>query len=338
MRRAGSVLLAVAALPFTPWAVLALWFRLPGPAWLAHGVALAFAAGVLLVLLRVRSLARRAALVGIAFAVVLLWWSSLRPSNQRDWAPDVARPPTARVEGDTLIVENVRNFDYRSETDFTERWEERRYDLRKLRGLDLFLSYWGSPAIAHTIVSFDFGDGEHLAISIETRKERDEAYSAIRGFFREYELYYVVADERDVVRLRTNYRGEQVYLYRLRARPEPVRELLLDYVETMNELARKPRWYNALLENCTTGIRVHTQHVGVAAPWDWRLLVNGHVDEMLYERGAIDTSLPFAELKERSNVVERARAADHDPAFSARIRAGLPTPEPPPFPAPRNNR
>ncbi|MEW6272382.1 MAG: DUF4105 domain-containing protein, partial [Thermodesulfobacteriota bacterium] len=277
---------------------------------------------------RVRPLARQALVLGVGFAAVLAWWASLRPSNDRDWAPEVARPPTAEVDGDALIVRNVRNFDYRTEADFTERWEERRYDLAQLEGVDLFLSYWGSPLIAHTIVSFAFADGQHLAISIETRKERGEPYSAVRGFFRKYELYYVVADERDLIELRTNYRGEEVYLYRLRVRPEVARHLLLDYVATINEIAREPRWYNALVENCTTGIRVHVQHVRGAQPWDWRLLVNGRVDELLYERSAIDTGLPFGELKQRSDVVARARAAGGDPAFSTRIRDGLPDPPP----------
>jgi hypothetical protein len=151
---------------------------------------------------------------------------------------------------------------------------DRRRHPRSIQGADLFLSYWGSPAIAHTIVSFDFGRGEHVAISIETRRERGEAYSAVRGFFRQYELYDVVADERDLIRLRTNHRGEQVYLYRLRIGPEVARALLLDYVATMNELAHEPRWYSALVDDCTTGIRVHAQHVGAVRPWDWRLVSN----------------------------------------------------------------
>ena len=330
MKTLGRVLLAVPVLLLAAWAAAALSFRVGGPSWLAPTVAALFVAAVLLVLLAVRPLSRKALALAVVFALFFLWWASIRPSNDRDWSPEVARPPTGEVRGDVLVVSNVRDFDYRSETDFTERWVERTYDLSRIEGVDLFLSYWGSPDIAHTVVSWDFGGGQHLAISIETRKERGEQYSAVRGFFREYELYYVVADERDLIRLRTNYRDEQVYLYRIRASAEAARRLLLDYVETMNELAHKPRWYNALVDNCTTGIRVHVQHVGPARPWDWRVLANGHADEMLYERGTIDTSRPFAELKQRSNVVERAKAADQDPAFAARIRDGLPGRPPPP--------
>jgi hypothetical protein len=232
------------------------------------------------------------------------------------------------VEGDTLRVHNVRNFDYRSETDFTERWEDRTYDLAKLQGMDIFISYWGSPYIAHPVISWDFGDGEHLAFSIETRKERGEEYSAIRGFFREYELVYIAADERDLVRLRTNYRGEDVYLYRVRVAPGVPRALLLAYVEHANDLAAQPQFYNAAIDNCTTGIRVNSQVIGAAQPWDYRILVNGLGDQMLYERGRIDTSMPFEELKAASLIVEKAKAADQASDFSQRIREGLPQPRP----------
>src|SRR5262249_5407940 len=192
--------------------------------------------------------------------------------------------------------------------------------------VDLFMSYWGSPAIAHTIMSWAFSDGQHLAISIETRKEVGESYDAVAGFFRQYELYYVVSDERDVIRLRTNYRGEHVYCYPLRAPRARARLVLLDYVASMNRLAEHPEFYNAGTDNCTTNIRTHVQQVGGAQPWDWRILLNGYADEMLYERGTIDTSRPFATVKAQSLIDERARAADQDPEFSRRIREGITVP------------
>jgi hypothetical protein len=247
------------------------------------------------------------------------------------------------MSGNRVTIENVRNFDYRTETDYTERWETRTYDLDGLQGVDMFLAFWGPTLIAHTITSWEFADGQHLAVSIETRKEKGESYSALLGFFRHYELYYVVADERDVVRLRTNYRGEQVYLYRLRMPVHQARAVLLDYLKEINRLADRPVWYNALTHNCTTTIRTHAQQVAAGRPWDWRILANGRLDELGYERGQIDTSLPFSELKARSDITEKARAADAAADFSRRIREGLPGAdrrhsEPPPAAAPRSVR
>ena len=254
------------------------------------------------------------------------WRFSLRPSNARDWQPDVARVATAEIQGDRVTVRNVRNFRYRSETDFDERWEERRLDLTGLDGLDIFFSYWGAPLIAHTIMSWSFADGQHLAISIETRKTKDQEYSTVAGFFRQYELIYVAADERDVIELRTNFRGEDVYLYRLRTTQRAAKILLLDYLDEVNALAREPRWYNALLTNCTTAIRQRVIHSGGKMPLSWRLLANGYLPELLYERGSIDTTRTFPELKAMSRISDRARAAGSAEDFSARIRAGLPMP------------
>jgi hypothetical protein len=236
----------------------------------------------------------------------------------------VARTPTAERHGSLVTERDVRNYDYRTETDFTERWDLRRYDLDRVAGLDLFVSYWGPTLYAHTILSWDFEGSPPLAASIETRKEKGESYSAVLGFFRQFELYYVVADERDLVRLRTNYRGETVFLYRMKASPAMARLMLADYFKEINELARKPRWYNALSHNCTTAIRYHAKRVHEARPFDWRILANGYADQMSYERGSIDTSLPFEALRRRSNITEKAKAADRDPAYSSRIREGLP--------------
>jgi hypothetical protein len=240
------------------------------------------------------------------------WWRSRQPSNTRDWRPEVARLATAEVQGDRLTVRNVRNFRYRGVDDFDERWEERRFDLAAIDGLDMFVIYWGAPLIAHTIMSWSFAGGQHLAISVETRKRKGQEYSALKAFFREYELIYVVADESDVIKLRTNFRREEVYLYRLRTSPKEARALLLDYVQAMNAVARQPIWYNALMANCTTIIRDRVIHAGGKVPFSWRILASGYLPELLYRRGSIDTSLPFAELRARSRIRD----------FSARMHDG----------------
>jgi hypothetical protein len=319
----GIVLASVVAV-----CALALWFDGPPSRPLAGALAAAFVAICAGVALRVRPGWQAALVVALLIAVVGGWWVRIEPRNDRDWLPDVARPPQARIDGDRVTIENVRDFRYRSESDWDERWETRTWDLARLEGVDLFLSQWDSPLIVHTIASWRFADAPPLAISIETRKEKGEEYSALRGFFRQFELYYVVADERDVIALRAGPRGERVRLYHVRMTPAEARDLLLDYLREVNELAVRPRWYNALSHNCTTTIR---QHVRVAVrdnPWSWKILANGHLDELMYERGTIDTSLPFPELRARSDVTERAREALGAPDFSQRIRAGLPLPAP----------
>ncbi len=317
--------LIIAMIGCISWAVLALHFDgshspLLGSITVGDSLAAAVLILAMFVLVRVRPWFKASAAVLAIFLAVLSWWFTLEPRNDRNWLPDVVRPAHVVIDGDIATVTNVRDFDYRSETDFTERWETRSYDLSKIDGVDIFLSYWGSPWMAHTILSWEFSDGKHLAISIETRKEVGEVYSAVTGFFRQFELYFVVADERDVVRLRTNYRGEDVYLYRLTSPPEEARDLLLGYFHEINSLDNTPEWYNAFAENCTTGIRRLREAVGQSRSWDWRMLVNGYIDQLGYERGMIDTSMPFAELREKSRITERAKQADQDPAFSARIR------------------
>ena len=303
------------------WAFGALWFDFPHSG-LRHAVALAFGTGAVMIVLVVKP--RWRAKLGLALGVVLvmLWWQSLQPRQFRDWKPEVALTAHADIDGEVVTIHNVRNFEYRTETDFTPRYEERRYDLRKLRGVDAFINYWGSPYMAHPILSFDFGSDGRVCFSIETRPEKGESYSALGGLYRQFELFYVVADERDVIRLRSNYRkGEDVYLYRLNA-PRAL-EAFMEYVNTINELHQTPRWYNAVTNNCTTAIR-QQRAAADRAPWDWRMLVNGFGDELLYERGAIDRSLPFAELKRLAHVNQRAKAANDAADFSEQIRAGLP--------------
>jgi uncharacterized protein DUF4105 len=314
------VVLGVAVL----WSVAALWIDGPANRVLA-GLLAAIAAVVALgLLILVRPWPRGYAAALLPVAVVAAWWLSLQPSNERDWLPEVARLPSAEVRGDQLTIHNLRNFAYPSPTSTIERWETRTYDLSRLEGFDLFLSYWGPTLYAHTIASWVFAEGPPLAISIETRKERGEEYSALLGFFRQFELYYVVADERDVIGVRAGPRQEQIYLYRLRGSPALARALLARYIAEINRLASRPQWYHAIVHNCTTEIRHRAREVTPNNPFDWRLLANGYLDELGYERGMINTSLPFPELRRRSEITSRARAATTDPTFSRLIREGLP--------------
>ena len=298
----------------------ALYFDLPVKS-LRAPLAIIYGGAMLGTLILVRKRGRGMAIIAIGFAVVLAWWLTLKPRQDRDWKPEVAALGSAIIEGDRITIHNVRNFDYRTETDFTPRHETRSYDLQKLRGVDLFVTYWGSPAMAHPILSFDFAEDGRLCFSIETRSQRGQSYSAIGGLYRQFEQIYIAADERDVIRLRSNYReGEDVYLYRFKATPKAARVAFLEYIRTLNELHERPRWYNAIKNNCTTAIR-QQRTAAERAPWDWRMLANGYADEMLYERGTIDRlGLSFDELKRRSHINSRARAANDASDFSEHIR------------------
>jgi len=306
------------------WAFGALWFDFPFSA-LRRPLAAVFGLGAIGALAFVRP--RWVAWITVAAAVALVaaWDLTIRPSSTRDWQPQVAETPYVEIDGDRFVIHNFRNFDYFSKSDFRPRWETKTVQLSNLRTVDFFTNFWGPKLICHTFVSFDFGPDGYVCISIETRPVKGQAYSAIAGLYRQYELYYVIGDERDIVRLRTNYRLEDVYLYHLiPATPERSRALFIDYVKSANELHERPQWYNELLSNCTTNVRLHIKDIGSARPWDWQILLNGFIAERAYELGAIDTSLPFPELRRLSYIDYRARDADDDPTFSSLIRKGLP--------------
>lgn len=337
-------MIALVIIASAAWGALALYFSGPQNPLPQAGLAAAYALAALLTLTALglrRWRWRGLAAYLLLFAAVVTWWLGIEPSNDRDWQPDVARLSHATIEGDMVTVHNVRNFAYRSETDYTPAWYDKAYDLRKLEGVDLVAVYWMGPAIAHTIVSFAFAGGDHLAISIETRKEKGEAYSTIKGFFRQYELYYVVADERDVIRLRTNYRRdppEDVYVYQMQAPIENGRRLFLEYVRKMNALKAKPDFYNTLINNCTTDIWYNTQVNAEHLPFSWKILASGYVPEYLYESGRLDTRVPFPELQRRAHVNDRAQAADTAADFSQRIRAAATGANPSSTPSAKNNQ
>jgi Domain of unknown function (DUF4105) len=311
----------IAAIICTAWSLGAIYFDFPKASAFA---AILFVIAIIAIVIFVRGKLLRLATVFAAFAIVVLWWLTLKPSNDRAWQRDVAKTPWAEINGDEVTIHNVRNCDYRTDTDFTPHWETRTVRLSQITGMDVAINYWGSPWIAHPIVSFQFSDGLPLCFSIETRKTMGQQYSTLKGFYRQYTLIYVVADERDCIRLRTNYRREQVYLYHTLASPGQARERFREYINTLNTLHESPRWYNAVTSNCTTSIRAQ-RAVNLRAPWDWRILFNGKADEMLYQDHAVATGgLSFAELKQRSLIDERARAADQNPDFSKIIREGLP--------------
>jgi len=329
-RSGGVLLLGLLVLCVSAWGVLALcyWDNANPTLRSVLAVMWALACLALIVGFLIRRWRWRAFLAFTAlFTVLLLAWSALQPSNDREWEPENAVLTYADVNGERVTLHNIRNFNYRTETDFTPAYYDRTFDLRQLDTADLFTVYWMGPAIAHTFVSFGFTDGAYVAISIETRREKGQAYSSIAGFFRQYPLYYVVADERDVVRVRTNYRHappEHVYLYRLRGSPTAIRRVFLEYLSQINALKQHPQWYNTFTHNCTNGMWLMTRINPGHVPYSWKILLSGHLPEYLYEQSRLDTGVPFAELQRRAYINPLAQAADQAADFSHRIRDGQP--------------
>jgi hypothetical protein len=324
LRILGLAVLWLILAILTIWALAALfvdvrisWMRIP--------CVVLYVAAVIAIFWKVKPQLYRMLGCLAVFCIVLLWWLSLKPSNEGNWQADVARTSWVEVKGDQVTIHNLRNCDYRTETDYSNCWSDRTLHLSQLRSVDLFFTTWGPPYIGHPILSFQFGDHDHICFSIEARYKAGQSYSAILGFFRQYELIFVTADERDVIRLRTNYRkDEEVRMYRTVLSPEIARAFFFIYADYLNRLKDHPEWYNALTKNCTTTLdRQLAADMTNPQPWNYQILLNGTLDHLLYQRGRLVTGgLPFHELWEREHINAAGRAADGSPDWSALIRVG----------------
>ena len=307
------------------WGALALWYQLPGGAvartlgstiWTLAVIALA-----------VFAISRRnwlpLGVYVVMYAALLIWWASIAPSNNRVWSDDVARMLTGRVQGNAVTLDNVRDFSWRTDADYDARWETRHYDLDRLISADAVLSYWGSKAIAHAMISFGFDDGSHVVFSVEIRKKRGDQYSSIGGFFRQFETTLVAADEHDIIRVRTNVRGEDDYLYPLRMDKATMRALFLSYVQAANTLSDTPAFYNTITSNCTTIVYRMARQIDSGLPWDMRLVLTGYLPEYLYKVGALDRSVSVEQLRQRGRITDRAINTVPGEDFSKAIRTGL---------------
>ncbi|MET3496583.1 Lnb N-terminal periplasmic domain-containing protein [Variovorax boronicumulans] len=326
---AGRLLATLALLLSSAWAATALWYQVPGPAALKIAAAVLWACfGLAAIALLWRGKAARPLLSYIVgFALLLSWWGTIQPSQNRVWADDVAQQLVAKVDGRMVTMQNVRNFDWRSDTDRTVRWETRQYDLDRIRSVDVALSHWTGPAIAHTLVSFGFDDGRFLTFSIEIRKERGESFSSIGGFFKQFETSLVAADERDILRVRTNVRGEDVYMYRVQLPQAQMRSLFLAYLGEADALVRAPSFYNTLFANCTTIVYELAKRVVPGLPMDYRLLASGYLPDYLYDVGGLAPGFSLEALRTGGRITDRAQAFDKNPGaedFSQAIRRGMP--------------
>ncbi len=309
------------------WSVLAFFYAGPSNLFLQGGVIVSYSGFTVFALVSIvqkRQIWRSCLIYFGLLILMLAWYFSLKPSNEWQWQTDVAIPSKVFIKDNLITVHNVRNFDYRSATDYSPAYYDKVYDLNKLKGADIIVVYWMGPLIAHTFVSFDFGQEGQLAISIEARKELGEKFSTIKGFFRQYELYYVVADERDVIRLRTNYRqnpNEDVYIYRISATISNIRAVLMQYVNEVNSLNKLPKFYNSLTTNCTTGIWKASQVNKPQIPFSWKILASGYLPEYLYEENLLETrGLTFEALRQSAYVNKKAQQLPNTSDFSIKIR------------------
>ncbi|OZI67273.1 Lnb N-terminal periplasmic domain-containing protein [Bordetella genomosp. 11] len=308
------------------WGAFALWFQASRAGWARVLLPLGWLAVATAALI---GLARGHHLPAWLFCAALLvllawWWLGVRPSNERQWMPEVARLTQGAVDGDIVTLHNVRNFAWRSATDYDARWETRVYRLSCLRSVDLVLSYWGRPAIAHAMVSFGFDGGQYVVFSVEIRRKVDDVFSEIGGFFRRYELAVLASTEEDSLRVRTNVRGEDSYLYRVRMPEGAARSLFLSYVDMATRLAAKPRFYNTLTANCTTIVYQLAKRIVPGLPMDYRLLLSGYLPEYLYRLGALEGAGSVAAYRRAGRYTERARATLDPTRYSHNIRVGVP--------------
>jgi hypothetical protein len=312
------------------WGAFALWYQVPGGQSLKTlSVLLWGSIGLILVIALWQGRTAAAILAfAVAFGALLIWWHRIAPSNDRIWADDVAQMTSGTVDGQRVTLRNVRNFEWRSDTDYTQRWETRSYDLDRLNSVDMIMSYWRGPSIAHMLISFGFDTGEHVVFSVEIRRERHEGFSEIGGFFKEFELSVIAADERDVIRVRTNVRGEDDYLYRIRMPPEAMRSLFLAYTEEANTLVATPRFYNTITVNCTTLVYHMIRRIVGYLPLSYRLLFSGYLPAYVYRVGGLDQRHPLSELRALGRITDRAKEADRSDTFSADIRRGIPPLDP----------
>jgi hypothetical protein len=331
LRIASRVLVTLGVGISATWGTFALWYQLP----FVHGLKLlgvvlwVLASLTVLVGLWSRYIAQALWSFLAAFAVMLLWWHLLTPSNNYIWADDVAEMMSGVVDGQHVTLRNVRNFEWRKDTDYTQRWETRQYDLDKLRSVDMIMSYWSGPAIAHVLVSFGFDNAIYIVFSVEIRRQKGEEFSEIGGFFKEFELSVIAADERDVIRVRTNVRGEDDYLYRIQMPVSAMRSLFVAYIDQANGLVNAPRFYNTITANCATLVYHMMKRIVSHLPLNYSLLLTGYLPEYVYRLGGLDSRYSFVDLRALGRITERAKAAERSGNFSTDIRRGIPDLPPP---------
>lgn len=313
--------LSIVMLVMCGWCALAIHFsNLPGQS-LRTGAAWLFVLFWVIAFVVLRKRKRTTAWFFVSFAAVLAWWLLIPASHDRDWIPETSKMPRVEIDGDRVTVHNIRYFDYRAEEDYDVRYVDRTYDLRKLATVDFIGSSWGVKNVVHTMLTFGFGDDGHLALSVETRREKGEPQTMVRSLFKQYELIYILADECDLLRLRSNFRKEDLYVFPTTTTPAEARVLFMEVVNTVNRLDRKAQFYNLLTHNCTTSLVPLVRTIRpIPRGFDWRFLLNAYTAEMAYTHKWIDTSLSFTEMLDACHVNRYVEDHPECEGYSTRIR------------------
>lgn len=309
------------------WAIAALSLaNLNGAApriWLPAFFGLAFLS--VIILLRPH---RRARLIAVAMvALVAVWYFTIFPSNDRIWAPQYSKLATATIDGDRVTLHNYRILEPGPNGVLRETYVDRTFDVSKLVRADLIMSYWGPTEIAHALVSFEFSDGRYVAESIEVRRRASQkGFNMISSLFRNFELIYVVGNERALIGAGILDDHHRLYLYRTNMSPQRARALFLRYANKLNSLAAHPEWYNAITDNCTTGIYMHLREIPPPPPFSITILLNGYLPEYVYQHGSLDRSIPWEQLNRLCDIKQIGREAYFSPDFSRIIRQQVPAP------------
>lgn len=319
----GLAILRFVQLLIIGWAALAIFYSpIPWP-WLRLTLALVFAAFGIWMLWISRK-PRSLLIFSLVFLAILVGWLSIKPTNDHPWRPEVAVMPRATINGDTVRFTGVRDFEYRSRDDFTVRYITREVSISHLTGVDFYVSYWKKGPVGHTFLSFIFDNAPPLSVSIETRPVVGQGFDPIASLFKQFNLIYVVGEERDIVGVRTNYRGEKVFLYHLNISKQNARKLFLVYIKRINELANQAEFYNLIRSSCTINIIRYANAAGREGGFNIRHYLNGFIDSYLYTAGWINNNLDFYDLRRRSFINPQAEVADKKADFPAQIRVGLP--------------
>ena len=321
LRLTMDILLLIGCAVGVLWVFGALWFIPPIPA-VPHSVLPILWLTVTVLVYWRFSLPLLVILVGGALLLALWWFFAQQPLLDREWSRDQARLPQVRFDGERVTIANLRHARYRSVDDYAVEWVERSYDRSALRSVDFVVepfAAWRGPA--HVLLSFGFADGEYLAISAEIRKQRGESFSALAGLFRRYELMYVIGDERDLIGLRANQRGHDVYVYPIQGNLERMRAMLVSMLERAQTLAHEPEFYNSLTNTCSSNIVRHLEEVrGERMRLDYRVIFPGFSDGVAYDLGLLGNDATLDELRMRHRINARSALLGDGADWSRQIR------------------